>query len=466
MSLTSSENSRQFVVSYIYWLALVALLGLFVWLYVYGVAFSWVALLAVGVLSVVCLTSRSFTISFGRVTMDVTDVSVFIALVWLGPVWALVVAGPALIYRDPLRTTFMTAIQVLVLLLGGYVYGLFSGPLLFTAGFDGYVVYGILAAGLTYYLLDDLLNSLLLRLKYGTRLLETIRSSMVPALPSDIATVLTALTSSYLLVNFGPAAALVLFVGALGALVSLQLIWSRQRENDRLKEENHRLRESLNTSTADFALGLVTMLGEREGGVPGRSAATAVYAADIARESGLDEDRVAKVRLAALLQDVGLASLPDEVLQTPLERLNPLGKQLYQEHVERGERLLAGIPEFKEAASWVRWHHERPDGTGYPDRLRSDWIPLESRILAAAGFYASSILDGAHEAANNPALRARRGLSAETDTSLDKDVVRTLLALLDASGEEYALASSKRFALPDSAEAPGTETRPSRLRLA
>ena len=49
-------------------------------------------------------------------------------------------------------------------------------------------------------------------------------------------------------------------------------------------------------------------------------------------------------------------------------------------------------------ASWVRWHHERPDGRGYPDKLRGPWIPLEAKILAVAQAYAAMVRRGQREA--------------------------------------------------------------------
>ncbi|WP_165874305.1 HD-GYP domain-containing protein [Rubrobacter taiwanensis] len=259
-----------------------------------------------------------------------------------------------------------------------------------------------------------------------------------------------------MLAVFGPAASLVLFAGGFGALTSLHLIWHRQKENEALRAENRRLRESLKTSNLTFALQLVRLLGEEDGTIPARAAAAAVYAADLARRLGLDAERAEKVRLAALLRDVGLAGLPGEVLGAPLERLNPLGRRLYRGHPVRGEQVLAAAgPEFEEAAKWVRWHHERVDGTGYPDRLRAEWIPLEARILAVADAYVERILGGAGETA---APEARRALADAAGGALDGNVVRAFLSVLDAGGEDYVRAAGERFAFPDDArpETPGS----------
>jgi HD-GYP domain-containing protein (c-di-GMP phosphodiesterase class II) len=109
--------------------------------------------------------------------------------------------------------------------------------------------------------------------------------------------------------------------------------------------------------------------------------------------------------------------------------------------------MLAAVPGLEEAAKWVRWHHEREDGTGYPDRLRGEWIPLEARILATTELYASLVLDGPHSPAAPP-HEARRELIGHSGTGLDGGVVRTFLRVLDSNDENYASAADDRFAFP------------------
>src|SRR3712207_9048745 len=77
------------------------------------------------------------------------------------------------------------------------------------------------------------------------------------------------------------------------------------------------------------------------------------------------------------------------------------------EHPSRGEKALAAVPEFEEMAGWVRWHHERPDGRGYPDKLRGSWIPLEAKILAVAQAYAAMVLDRSEERRVGKECRSR-----------------------------------------------------------
>ena len=443
--------------TYIYILAVAALAALGGWLYAFGFSFSPGAAGAAAVLALVCAVSLRFPVQFGRARVDVADVAMLTALVMLGPLWALVVAAPVVVsYRDNrLRMLFVAAGDALKLLAAGLLFGTLSAPLFrgfeastgFGAGFgpgaevDASFVYGALAAGTVYYALDAGINCALVRLKYGTPMRETFVESLLPLVPSDLAAVSTAVGASYAAVLFGPAVALVLLGGISGALISHTLIHERQEKVERLQTEV----EDLSAAPGVFAHRIVESLGRRDGRTARLSVASAVYATGVAREMGLGAPEIARLETAALLQDVGLVSVPDEVLLTPPEKLNSLGRLQLEEHTVHGERILAAAPGFEEAARWVRWHHESVDGTGYPDKLRGGWIPLEAKILAACSVYAARVLDGPSSPGLSP-QEARRELVNLSGRSLDGAVVRTLLRLLDAEGGNYAAAADHRFA--------------------
>lgn len=428
---------------YIYVLFTVAILSLASWLYFPGFLFGWEALGASCVLALACAISRRFPIAFGRVTVEVVDVTILAALVLLGPIWALVVAAPSVLYRDRLRAVFVASTQLVSILAAGYVFRLFAEPVMFAPSPGASMAYGTLAAGTVYYVTESLINSGLLRLKYGARVVHTLRESFLPLIPSDVMAVLSALGTAYALVEFGPAMALVLFLGTAGALISLYLIHGRQKENEALKAE----RASLLASNLVFASRLVESLGMKDGYTARHAAASAVYATDIAAELGLETSDLEKLKVAALLQNVGLVSVPDEVLLTPPDKLNSVGKASLKSHPIQGEHILSSVPEFEEAASWVRWHHERPDGTGYPDRLRNEWIPTEAKVLATSELYTSLVLDSPHSP-SLPPLEARRELVKLAGRGLDREVVRVFLRVLDTKDSNYSAAVDDRFTFP------------------
>jgi HD-GYP domain-containing protein (c-di-GMP phosphodiesterase class II) len=191
-----------------------------------------------------------------------------------------------------------------------------------------------------------------------------------------------------------------------------------------------------------------------------------VFAADLAREMKLDEAHAERLRMAGLLHNIGLFGLPEELLLAT-GKLNSIAQHQFAEHPARGEKALAAIPEFEEMASWVRWHHERPDGRGYPDKLRGSWIPLEARILAVAQAYAAMVLDKPSRPGVGFA-QAREKLSTGIDDEYDGVVVRAFLRILDTESEGYRMADDHRFVFPAPEERgrtrPGLEAEEDRLR--
>ncbi len=118
--------------------------------------------------------------------------------------------------------------------------------------------------------------------------------------------------------------------------------------------------------------------------------ATALHAQRVARYAewlgqGLDLDRSAaeQLHVAALLHDVGKLCVPRHLL-SKTERLQEAEYRLVQEHPTFGERLVRALTPCPAVQQAVRWHHERPDGQGYPDRLQGDVIPLFARAIAVA----------------------------------------------------------------------------------
>ena len=106
----------------------------------------------------------------------------------------------------------------------------------------------------------------------------------------------------------------------------------------------------------------------------------------MAEDLGLDEEHIRRVEMAAVLHDVGKIALPDQMLGG--KTLTIRERRSSREHSALGERLTEplGIPGV---SSWIRAHHERWDGNGYPDGLKDEDIPLEARIIALADAYDS-----------------------------------------------------------------------------
>lgn len=421
--------------------------SLALWTFFIGFSLVYTTLLVGLALGVFSAGARFLPVGFGvgRASFDAGGVPIFAALVLGGPACALIAALPSAVHRDPSRTAFMGAIHILQVLGGSLAFALFCPYTILTdPRFSATFVFGTLAAGLAFFGIEVLIGPVLMRLKYGFSTRKVMEEAVVPALPSDVLAIATALATGLTMVSYGPLATIVLLSGAALTLAATNLVLDHRKKVLRLASENEALKEALRDSTLEIASRLVGRLGQRDGYAAAHAAASAVYAADIARESGLDEGRSREVRLAALLMDVGLLWVPDDVLLVPPERLNSLGRMHLEEHPVAGEEVLSGLPGLGEAARWVRWHHERPDGAGYPDSLRGTWAPLEARILAVASLYASLVLDGPNAPALAP-TEARRVLVAEMGQAVDEGVASTLLRLLDTEDDSYGAASDERF---------------------
>ena len=382
----------------------------------------------------------------GRASFDAGGVPIFAALVLGGPACAILAAVPSAAHRDPSRSGFMAATHVLQVVAGALAFTLFCPrPLLLDPQFSGTFVLGTVAAGLAFFGLDALIGPTLMRLKYGLSVHEILKELVAPAFPSDVLAIVTALATALGAASFGPTAAVSLLSGTALSLGAVNLIREDRKKVVRLTSENEALKEAVRDSNLEIASRLVGRLGQRDGYAAEHAAASAVYAGDIARESGLDEGRCREVRLAALLMDVGLLWVPDDVLLVPEKRLNSLGRTHLEAHPIAGEEILSDLPGLGDAARWVRWHHERADGTGYPDRLKGAWTPQEAKILAVASLYASLVLEGPSAPALAPD-EARRVLVAEMGKAVDEGVARILLRLLATEPDSYASASDERFA--------------------
>ncbi|HEV3047598.1 MAG TPA: HD domain-containing phosphohydrolase [Solirubrobacteraceae bacterium] len=107
---------------------------------------------------------------------------------------------------------------------------------------------------------------------------------------------------------------------------------------------------------------------------------TAKLAREVALHMGLGEDAAVRIELAARLHDIGKIGIPDEILRKP-GALTAKEWELMRTHTEIGARIIGAAPALRDVAELVRCHHERHDGSGYPDGLRGDRIPIGASIL-------------------------------------------------------------------------------------
>ena len=177
-----------------------------------------------------------------------------------------------------------------------------------------------------------------------------------------------------------------------------------------------------------MARALAHVSGLGGGSLEGHTEVVADLAGRIAERLGLPAAVVLRCQLGGWLHDVGKAAVPARILDKP-GPLDDAEWAVMKTHPVVGEAIVRGVAALREAAAAVRHHHERYDGTGYPDRLAGAAIPIEARIVAAADAYAAMTADRPYSAARTPAQTAI-GLQRCSRTQLDPRVVHALLAEL------------------------------------
>ena len=421
------------------------------WAYSFGVDVGPRYVVGTLVLGLMLALAELFPVRVGeRSEISAVDVGLIASVVILGPLWAMLAALPCALIegnRDPLRSSYAAARNATEVLLAGVVFSLAAHPLLSydTSPPVATTVYATLMAALTLQLANKMFDATLLKIKYGQTFGRTWEVLFRPYLHSDAINVLTAGLGMLALLLYGPAAAVVLVAGSVAShALTLHSRALANRSRD-LEAEVLSLKRALAGAVRTFGGLLVGALGRKDGHADRKAAATAVYAADLAREMGFDKERIEQLRLAGLLHDVGMVFLPEELLVA--DKPNSIAQRDLVEHPVLGEAALAAVPGYEELARWIRWHHERPDGRGYPDKLRGPWIPPEARILAVAQAYAGSILDGPRRPGLSP-TEARGRLVEGMDGEFDATVVKAFLRILDTESEGYRMADDHRFVPP------------------
>jgi diguanylate cyclase (GGDEF)-like protein len=171
---------------------------------------------------------------------------------------------------------------------------------------------------------------------------------------------------------------------------------------------------------------LVEALTEREPELLVHLEGVAALAVETGRMLGLRRDELEELSKAAQLHDLGKLAVPDEILH----KKGPLDEREWEfikQHTLVGERILRASPAYQNVAAIVRSSHERWDGSGYPDGLRGEDIPLASRIVCACDAYDAMISDRPYRPALSPD-DALAELERAAGTSFDPTVARVLVA--------------------------------------
>jgi diguanylate cyclase (GGDEF)-like protein len=181
---------------------------------------------------------------------------------------------------------------------------------------------------------------------------------------------------------------------------------------------------------------LLQALEEREPQLRGHLDEVAELSVELSRRLGLFGEELEDVRRAAQLHDVGKVAIPDAILQKP-GALDQAEWDFIRRHTIVGERILSAAPALSEVAKLVRASHERYDGSGYPDRLAGEQIPLGARIISVCDAYNSMTSERAY---GHPVTRAEAlgELRRCSGSQFDPAVVEGLCDLVAESAPTVA----------------------------
>ncbi|MCX7984375.1 MAG: response regulator [Bacteroidetes bacterium] len=175
-------------------------------------------------------------------------------------------------------------------------------------------------------------------------------------------------------------------------LSRVRVLLRLKKLQDDLAKESQELRNAIETLNANFE-GVVNLLTKlialRIPNAAARGAEAARLCRWMAERFGIEQEGLVLIDLAARFHEIGKITLPDELLHRQFYELGSEERQRIVESGVVGEMIVSGIPQFKNMGSWLRHQMENYDGSGYPDKLAGEEIPLEARLLRAVNLLES-----------------------------------------------------------------------------
>ena len=189
--------------------------------------------------------------------------------------------------------------------------------------------------------------------------------------------------------------------------------------------------DDLSQQTIAMVQSLVALIGRRDRYTGSHSARVARYARRISTQLRLNDEEVETIAFAAFLHDIGKIAIPDDILLKP-DKLSDDELAWIQKCPEWGWLTLRHVGGFQQAARMILHQHERVDGSGYPDGLKGETIPLGSRIITAADSYDALTTDRPYRPSLAHAA-ALQELERCSGTQFDPNVVSAFRAVLITS---------------------------------
>jgi putative nucleotidyltransferase with HDIG domain len=348
------------------------LVGVRVWtLPTEGSPTSWNGIIAFAALALLCDTTF-LRISFANINSSVAFVPFLASVMLFQHPWPMLISGVTAVTVDtfvrkkpPIRVWFNTAQYMLAVGLGAEVYHLLGGSVLsehFSLKIVAFI--GLVA---TYFLVNSGSVALVVALSSGVSVREAWSRIVGGSFLYDLFSSSLAILLTFLYLKSQ-------LIGLALLVVPLFFVRHMYQMNLQLERVNKELLELM-----------VKAIEARDPYTSGHSLRVCEYARSMARDLGLSTKQVDQIESAALLHDVGKIYEEFAPLLRKEGKLTPDERMLMQRHPSRSAELASTIGEFRGAVALaIRHHHENFDGTGYPDGLSAEQIPLAARIIMIA----------------------------------------------------------------------------------
>ena len=395
------------------------------------------AVFSVALIISVLVNQHQFTIPRTEIKFTAKELTVFWATIWLGVPGGVLLAAVVFFAnykfapKDKMQWLFAAYVNVISAFAAGSIFYLtlkYSADFADFAAADNpiaiaWLTVAVTLMALTHYILSSFLSSIFFRLEGEfspdeSSISEILRENFTWSPLNYLLGAAAAFALHFIFLKFGLYFGLVLLpLAVVGHLANKIYVAKLAAKTKELTEAS---RVHLATVEA-----LATAIDARDQVGIGHVRRTQIYAVGIGKNLGLSDDELKALNTGALLHDIGKLAVPDHILNKP-GRLTPAEMEKIKIHASVGASILEKVNFSYPVVPTVKYHHEMWDGSGYPEGLKGDNIPLTARILCIADAY--DTLRGARPYRGAvPRDEARRFILNGSGTQFDPKIVDVFL---------------------------------------
>jgi len=337
------------------------------------------------------------------------------AILLFGPYGAAIIAGFGMAFRmregkflEWYKILFNVSAISLTAGIAGFVYNMVGGTL-FLNNLSSNII-PIFIAVITYLFINNITVATVIALSQNINIWEVWKGNIRWTVPNYLALAILGILITAIYVNMGTIAILLFFIPLTLARQSFKMYQDIKKVH-------------LTTVQA-----LISTIEAKDAYTKGHSERVAELSAQIARKMNYSESEIEKIKYAGYLHDVGKVSLESNILNKKGE-LSKKEYEIVKEHPEVGANIVKNVKYLEEVADYVKYHHERLDGSGYPEGLEGEEIPEGARILAVADVYDALTSNRPYRNAWNR-NKALNLIEEDAGKCLDEDIVDKLFELL------------------------------------